>query len=428
MNDGTQIKSHELSSGQFAALAQGGGGSAGVDAVAQLVAAQRSKHLILVAAVADIARRGDSPGDRIAVAGYELLARVRRQDPAVAEQVICYPSVGAWALRTLQGNEVIPGSLPSGLATVAAAAAIKAGMDAEIEVPVVDDAVVLPSLGVADARGATAIVNTKNAEIRSGGLRVEALPGASGWQDLRHVRVGSLHVIIDDLDPLRMPSMDGQPTSRLTPMQATEFAASLSDAWDVLSSTSAEQIAAVVRVVVPYQAPESGRVSTSSPQSFGAVAMSRQPDKYACAETLVHETQHLKLCALLDLVTLTLPDDGQRYYAPWRTDPRPASGLLQGAYAYLGVSGFWREQRRVAVGLPAKRRAQAEFAQWREAAALVVDTLLSSGQLTSEGRDFAGKMAEVLNAWQREPVPRDALVVARQKADRHLAQWQADNE
>ena len=68
--------------------------------------------------------------------------------------------------------------------------------------------------------------------------------------------------------------------------------------------------------------------------------MSRQPDKYTCAETLVHETQHLKLCALLDLVTLARPDDGRRYYAPWRPDPRPAGGLLQGAYAFLGVSGF----------------------------------------------------------------------------------------
>lgn len=428
MNDATQIKSHVLSSGQFAALAQGRGGSAGVDAVAQLVAAQRSKHLILVAAVGDMARRGDSPGDRIAVAGYELLARVRRQDPAVAEQVICYPSVGAWALHILQGNQAIPGALSSGLATVAAAAAIKAGIDAEIEVPIVNGTVVLPSLGVADARGYTAVVSTKNAEIRSGDLRVEARTGESGWQDLRHARVGSLDVIIDDLDPLRMPSTDGEPTSRLTPTQVTEFASSLSDAWDVLPSPSAEQIAAIIRVVVPYQAPESGRVSTSSPQSFGAVAMSRQPDKYACAETLVHETQHLKLCALLDLVALTRPDDGQRFYAPWRTDPRPASGLLQGAYAYLGVSGFWREQRWVAPELSVRQRAQAEFAQWREGAARVVGTLLSSGQLTTAGRDFVGEMADVLNAWQQEPVPGDALAVARRKADRHLARWQADNE
>ena len=136
-------------------------------------------------------------------------------------------------------------------------------------------------------------------------------------------RAGSLSVIVDDLDPFRMPTPDGGPTGRLTPSQVTEFRDTLRAAWPVLPPASAAEIAAIVRVIVPYRAPESGLVSTSSPQVFGTVAMSRQPDKYACAETLVHETQHLKLCALLDLVTLTRQDDGQRYYAPWRPDPRP---------------------------------------------------------------------------------------------------------
>jgi uncharacterized protein len=424
MSDGRRNVHHTMPSGHFMALARGRGGPG---AIAQLVAAQHSKHLILVGAVADMARRGDRPDDRIAVAGQELLARVQQQDPAAAEQVIWYPSVGAWALHTLRGSQTIPGALPSGLAALAAAAAIRAGTDAEIEVPVFNGTAVLPSLGAADARGSTAVVRTKTAEIRSGDLCVQARPGAPGWQDLRHVQAGSLDIIIDDIDPFRMPMADGRPAGRLAPAQLTDFAASLREALEVLPSASAEEITAIVRVIVPYQAPEADRVSTSSPQTFCTVAMSRQPDKYACAETLVHETQHLKLCALLDLVTMTLPDDGQRYYAPWRTDPRPASGLLQGAYAFLGVSGFWRGQRQAAPELPVRQRAQAEFARWREGAALVVDTLLSSGQLTTEGQDFVGEMALVLEAWRREPVPRDALVLAQHSANRHLAQWQADN-
>jgi HEXXH motif-containing protein len=310
---------------------------------------------------------------------------------------------------------------------VAAAAAIRAGIDAEIEVPITDGAVVLPSLGVATVTGATAIVRTKTAEIWSGDSCVEVRAGAPGWQELRTIQTGSLAAVIDDLDPFRMPAADGEPTARLTPVQVSDFAASLREGWEVLSPESAAQIAAVVTVIVPYKAPRGGRVSTTSPQTFGTVAMSRQPDKYSCAETLIHETQHLKLCALLDLVELTAPDDGQRYYAPWRTDPRPASGLLQGAYAFLGVSGFWREQFKQTPELAVRRRAQAEFARWRDGAALVVDTLLRSGQLTEAGRDFAAEMARVLGAWQRERVPGEALVVAQQKAERHLAQWHADN-
>ena len=185
-----------------------------------------------------------------------------------------------------------------------------------------------------------------------------------------------------------MPATDGEPTGRLTPSQVAELPRSLRAAWPVLSPASAAEIAAIVRVIVPYRHPSPVHVSTSSPQAFGTVAMSRQPDKYTCAETLVHETQHLKLCALLDLVTLTRPDDGRRYYAPWRTDPRPASGLLQGAYAFLGVSGFWREQRGTAPEREVRQRAQAEFARWRDGVAHVADTLLGSGQLTNAGADL----------------------------------------
>jgi hypothetical protein len=129
-----------------------------------------------------------------------------------------------------------------------------------------------------------------------------------------------------------------------------------------------------------------------------------------------HEARHIKLSALLNLVSLCKPDDGQRYYAPWRVDPRPASGLLQGAYAFLGVSGFWRGQQASAPEPEVRRRAAAEFALWGDGAALVCDTLLSSEQLTPEGLEFTREMERVPAAWQREPVSAVALAVARTKA------------
>jgi uncharacterized protein len=287
--------------------------------------------------------------------------------------------------------------------------------------------VLLPSLGTAEAVGGTAVVAAKEAEVRSGNLRVRVRPGEPGWRELRRATAGPLSVLVDDLDPFRMPVPDGGPAERLTQSQTTGLRDTLRAAWPALSPASAAEVAAIVRVIVPYQAPESGHASTTSPQVFGTVAMSEQPDRYTCAETLVHETQHLKLCAVLDLVTLTRPDDGQRYYAPWRPDPRPASGLLQGAYAFLGVSGFWREHRESAPEPEIRQRGQAEFARWREGVATVADTLLRSGQLTSSGETFVETMAGVLYEWLREPVPADALAVARRKNERHLVQWRADN-
>jgi uncharacterized protein len=432
---------HSLSAEQFAALARGGGGQ---DAIGQLVAGQRSKHLILLSKVAELARRGDHPDDALGVAGHHLLAQVQRRDPAAAAVVIGYPSVGAWALHVIRSGHArtestptdtasaigaaLPGVRPSGLATIAAAAAIRAGLDAEIEVPVLGAGVLLPSLGTAEAVGGTAVVAAKEAEVRSENLRVRVRPGEPGWRELRQATAGPLSVLVDDLDPFRMPTPDSGQTGRLTPSQVDEFRDTLRAAWPVLSSATAAEIAAIVQVIVPYRPPESENfnISISSPQVFGTVAMSRQPDRYTCAEILVHETQHLKLCALLDLVTLTRSDDGQRYYAPWRADPRPASGLLQGAYAFLGVSGFWREQRQAAPEPEVRQRAHAEFARWRDGTAAVAVTLLRSGQLTSAGETFVETMAEVLDEWRREVVPGEALAVARRKSDRHLARWQAD--
>jgi len=434
---------HSLSAEQFTALARGGGDQ---DAIGQLVAAQRSKHLILLSKVAELTRHGDHPDDALGVAGWQLLAQVQRQAPADAAEVIGYPSVGAWALHVIRSSKArteraptdtasaasaaLPGVRPSGLAAIAAAAAIKAGLDAEIEVPVLGAGVLLPSLGTAEAVGGTAVVAAKEGEVRSGNLRVRVRPGEPGWRELRRATAGSLSVLIDDLDPFRMPTPDGGPTGRLTPSQVTELRDTLRAAWPVLSFASAGQIAAIVRVIVPYRPPESGNfhISVSSPQVFGTVAMSRQPTKYLCAETLVHETQHLKLCALLDLVELAWPDDGRRYYAPWRADPRPVSGLLQGTYAYLGVSGFWREQREAAPELEVRQRAHAEFARWRDGAATAAGTLLRSGQLTSAGETFVETMAEVLDEWRHEPVPADAVAVARRESEQHLALWQAHNE
>ena len=39
---------------------------------------------------------------------------------------------------------------------------------------------------------------------------------------------------------------------------------------------------------------------------------------------LMHEFQHVKLGAVLDLYDLFDPDDKRLYHAPWRKDPRAA--------------------------------------------------------------------------------------------------------
>jgi uncharacterized protein len=419
---------HQLSRGAFAALASGGG----AEAIGELTAAEYSKHVVLLRSVLDEAKGSDQYA--LARAGYDLLAAAWRENRAATEKVIAYPTVGTWARRTIlacRGAEASAGAKPEMLSAVGAAAAIRAGLSAQIEVSAVDGQVTLPTLGAAvmsvpEARapGYRVLVRTDPGSATVGTVEIPEDPhrDAPGWLGLRRVRAGSLDVLIDDLDPFRMPDL-----ADLAPRQDTApWDAALQTAWHLLDQhhpAVAAEVAGAVSAIVPRSKPPSGEVSTSSPEAFGAIALSLPPDGVTFALTLAHEIQHLKLGALLDVVTLALPDD-RSYYAPWRDDPRPLNGLLQGAYAHLGVSGFWRRQRT----LPGdKRLADGEYARWRVAAASTVETIRSSGRLTAAGREFTDGMARTLTAWCDEPLPEYAEMTARSKAETHQDQWQSAN-
>lgn len=429
------LEHHRLPQPLFDAIAEGGGGA---EAVAALAAAQHSKHMLLLAGVLEASQAAGPDQRCFARRGYDLLADAQDHDPAAADVVIGYASVGAWAMRTLRvltgDGEALPDAEPGVMSAVAAAAAIRARLPAEIEVRVRHGAVMLPSLGAAAARGDRAAVRitAASAVVESAAGRVE-IPrdphhDAPRWQGLRRLEVGALDVIVDDLDPFRMPAVTDL-ADRLDAAEGRAWAAAFRQGWPLLDEDHPEiaaEVAAAVKVVVPRRVPRSGVVSSSSPETFGAVAMSPPPGACALAETLVHETQHIKLSALGDVVKLTKPDDGSRFYAPWRDDPRPASGVLQGAYAYLGVSGFWRRQRLQEQGA-ARIRADADYERWRTATALATGMLRSSGSLTADGAQFVRGMTRTLQKWLTEPIPEQARALARQEAEQHRRRWESVN-
>jgi HEXXH motif-containing protein len=426
---------HHVPSALFGAMAEGGGGA---EAIGLLATAQYSKHVLLLDGVRDQAPSAERGQGRLADSGYDLLELAQRHDPEAANAVIRHPSVGAWATRTLRalrGEAAIPGAEPAMLCAVAAAAAIRAGLPAQIEVPVLNGSVMLPSLGAARADGDRALVlspatGSAGVESATGRVVVPLDPhrDGPGWSGLRRIREGSFDAVVDDLDPFRMPAAR-QLAARLSPGRADAWRMAFREAWPVLDRYHpdvAAEVAAAVRVIVPLETPAHGPVSSSSPETFGAVAMSAPTDRSTLGVALAHELQHLKLSALTDMIDLTHALDGRLFYAPWRDDPRPADKLLQGAYAFLGVSGFWRRQRLHESGTAAIR-AHAEYARWRAASALAADTLRSSGSLTPPGLEFVEGMARTLEAWMAEPVPDQARALARQQDRQHRDRWQAAN-
>ena len=100
---------------------------------------------------------------------------------------------------------------------------------------------------------------------------------------------------------------------------------------------------------------------------------------------MVHEFQHSKL------------------WAPWRTDPRPLGGLLQGVYAFLGVADTWRAlAARPALGDLAMR----EFAEAREQVDVALGELTGAGALTPAGEVFVDGLRTAADALLAEPLPK----------------------
>jgi uncharacterized protein len=424
---------HGVPPSVFGALAEGGGGP---EALSLLAAAQYSKHQLLLERVLHREDAVNHGQQKLTSRGYDLLAEVQRCDPEAAGVVIRHPSVAAWAARTLKASRNGSGAdaEPHGLCAIAAAAAIRVRLPAQIEVPVSGGLVMLPSLGAAAASGDHAVVRVTatGAYIESGGGRAQVPPDphqdAPGWSGLRRITVGRLDVLMDDLDPFRMPAVPDL-ASRQSAAQAAMWAAAFHGAWPLLDQhhpAIATEVAALVKVVVPRRPATQDMVSSSSPETFGGVAMSQPTGRRALAVTLAHEVQHIKLSALLDVVTLTRPDGGRRFYAPWRDDPRPVNGLLQGAYAFLGVARFWRGQRDLEHGA-AGIEAHAQYARWRAATALAATTLSSSGQLTRAGTEFVNGIQRTLTAWMAEPVPDEARELARRQAEQHRDRWVSAN-
>ncbi|MEI5102287.1 HEXXH motif-containing putative peptide modification protein [Streptomyces sp. PmtG] len=189
-------------------------------------------------------------------------------------------------------------------------------------------------------------------------------------------------------------------------------------------------LSALLRVLVPrgFDVPVRGPVaSSSSADSFGAVTLSLPYDEVQLAAALVHETRHQQLNALLVLVPLVRAVEGgarRLYFAPWRSDPRPAYGTLHGVFAFSGVARFWRTHRGFVAGAEA-RRADFEFAVLREQVREAVAALLAGGELTPPGRLFVQEVEAVAEGWRKDEVaPGAARLAAHYGALRRVV-WRA---
>jgi HEXXH motif-containing protein len=440
------ITTHPLPAEVFTALASGDADPA---IVRQLREVQRSKHLMLLHAIGeDTAGTGPlSPEAAAFQAGYQVLALVQKADRGTFAWLFGLPHMGGWAhdclTRKASGTPADLGYL----AAAAAAAAVRAGVPFELTVPVTEGRVLLPGLGYFHGAGPGPWI-----ELRSDGgqLVVGALttapcaalvpddgtgtdlPGEAGafWNGTpaasavsgEHAWRTLLETSDRILDRYMLPMSADMPAA-----EVARWRYCLESAWQLLvrhHEWAAGQVSAGVSAIIPLTArSDTAMESATATAAFGAIAVSWPPSPVSLAETLVHELEHLKLGGLLDMVLLVEPS-ADKVYAPWRLDPRPAGGLLQGIYAHLGVARFWNAQRQVETDPDDVLRAHVVFERWRSMTGAATATLLGSGCLTPDGTRFVTLLREQCQRLESAAVPAAARVIAADVAQDHWLTWQ----
>lgn len=436
---------HTIAADNFQALATGTEDHRGVVA---LCGSERSWRLLAIHNIVDVAKphpEAVRPLPSVDTA-WQLLVRAHQVNPDTTEDVLNQPQVGVWASHTLR-RLVHDTTADTGTATplwadlgylhcLAVAAAVRAGLSFELDVPARYGFAVLPTVGSASFPphyDRVRVAARDGIVTISYGIGQRTGPSDPGWHRPIQLTAASggivLRLEVVDRDVYRNLRGTAAPAP-LDADQVHRWEALLQRAWELLVREQpgrARSIAATLRTIAPLPAGQRFRpLSASGTEAFGGALLSEPDDAIQLAATLVHESQHHKLGALTHLLTLVRADSNRRFYAPWRDDPRPVGGLLQGSYAFAGVADFWRIRRLHALAGDADLAAF-EFALWRRQTRHALRELLGSDQLTDHGRRFVEILHDTVAGFRAEPVPTGPQRAADRMTVDHRALWRARN-
>jgi uncharacterized protein len=422
---------HVLSEDAVAELASGLGGA---ETIGQLRQGQLSLQRGLPVAVYETGLSAPAvspPARDLLRTAWQALALADRDGPDAVNAVLRHPYLRAWAVHCLgrlgrsdaaggDGDRSLSADLGH-LGAVAAAVAIRGRAGARLTVPLIDGSVHLPGLGrltagptVSGADGETQAV----VEIEADWVRVrlgadswrlprprmlagdpcpaepctpDGAPAVTGtarpavWEPVRVLAAPGIRVTLEDTDPYR-DCYQWPAAPRLTDEEFARWQHAFGLAWREIQEhhpAYAPALAVGLTALMPMMpAPAGADVTAAARQGFGAIATVLPDNPVTLALLLIREFQRVKLGAVLDRYDLFDPVDGR------------LEELLDGAYANLAVTEFWR----VRAGLGQHDRAEAaeRYQYWRGHTAAAIETVVGSGTLTPLGRHFAGQLRNAI--------------------------------
>jgi HEXXH motif-containing protein len=369
-----------IATAHFDQLASGFGDSSAVEELAQ---AQASVNRALLASAGQALANQTTE----AAWAWELLQVLDEKHPAAVANAIAHSFFRAWAFQAIDDPV---SAHPATLVGYALAASSHAKLAAELPVPLDTTTVYLPGIGrIATVAG--------KAVLGDGG---EPLRYVAKSRYLGGGGEGGPRVLLEDLDDQR-DAFQLPPTDQLSDDEFAQWDAAYNSAWQLLKDQYGEYVGGLetgLRVIMPLKpSPDGHAASGTARQAFGALGLALPPEPDILALLLIHEFQHVKMGAVLDLFDLYDESDTRLYYAPWREDPRPLEGLIQGVYAHAAVIDFWR--RRTERG---DAKAAIHFARWRAQTWEALENLEASGSLTETRRSIRVEAEEDHGALARD--------------------------
>jgi HEXXH motif-containing protein len=151
------------------------------------------------------------------------------------------------------------------------------------------------------------------------------------------------------------------------PRLAAALASAIGDALNLVRAADPElgdRVRAGVRWYVPLRPFSETTDRAFTVSLLSDVIFLSTTHQHQLAENIVHELMHSELNLLQEVEPLFDADAEQRYYSPWRDDPRPLHGLVHALHVFSGVADFLVGLENVAP--------TAETAEWLRARRLTV--------------------------------------------------------
>ncbi|MEG4308302.1 MULTISPECIES: aKG-HExxH-type peptide beta-hydroxylase [unclassified Microcoleus] len=217
----------------------------------------------------------------------------------------------------------------------------------------------------------------------------------------------------------------------LTPTSTIKWLSTLEEAWfliDSCSSLLASEIFIGVQSLVPVH---SHAIDVHRSQTFreipGLLVLSWMSDTSVIVEALVHEYHHHKLNALLNLDPIIVEGSLEAiYYSPWRDDPRPLSGILQGIYVFQAVLEFEHKILKTDIPLLQEKRLQQRVYAAKQQLLTALKVLKINAVFSLIGQALIEAIKENINRVEPEISQTEKQLID-VKLKEHQQKWEAAN-